>query len=290
MAPRNAEVLWPVIHFLRRGYAARMSTNTINRDVARELMIGDVDYNRHGLNYSQLRRPDPRIAAKIHAALGEARTVVNVGAGAGSYEPTDRTVVAIEPFAAMRAQRPAHLSPAVRATAENLPFDDRSFDAAMACLTIHQWPDKAKGLAEVRRVTRGPIVIMTFDFDALHRFWLMDYAPELAEAERVRLQTIDELKQILAPLATRVRVEPIPIPIDCTDGFTEAYYARPERMVDPAVRAAQSVWNFVPAAVVARFEADLRRDLASGAWDKKYGSIRSEPMFHGSLRLVVAEG
>lgn len=259
----------------------------------RPAAAGDVDYDRHGLNYSQLRRPDPRIAAQIHAALGPpatTRTIINVGAGAGSYEPTDRHVVAVEPYAAMRAQRPRHLAPAIRAAAESLPFDDNAFDAALASLTIHQWPDKKKGLAEVRRVTRGPIVILTFDFDALHRYWLMDYVPELAEAERVRLGTIDELERTLAPFASRVRVEPIPIPIDCTDGFTEAYYARPERLVDPVVRAAQSVWKFVSPDIERRFQQSLTDDLASGEWDRKYGRYRTQPELHGALRLVVCEG
>lgn len=253
---------------------------------------GDVDYDRHGHCYSTLRRPDPRIAAQIHAALGPpetTRAIINVGAGAGSYEPTDRYVVPVEPFAAMRAQRPPHLAPAVRAAAESLPFDDNTFDAALASLTIHQWPDKRRGLAELRRVTRGPIVILTFDFDALTRFWIMDYAPELAEGERTRLGTMDELRALLAPHASRVRVDEVPIPIDCTDGFTEAYYARPERLTDPRVRAAQSVWKFIPPGVEARFEQELTRDLASGAWDRAYAQFRAMPEFHGALRLVIGD-
>ncbi len=254
--------------------------------------IGDVNYDALGHGYSNLRKPDPRIAAQIHAALGPPttnRTIINVGAGAGSYEPTDRYVVPIEPFATMRAQRPKHLAPAVRATAENLPFDDNSFDAALASLTIHQWPDKAKGLAELRRVTRGPIVIMTFDVDEFRRFWLMDYAPELDAGDRARMGTMDELRTLLAPHTSRVRVEEVPIPIDCTDGFTEAYYARPERLTDPRVRAAQSVWKFIAPGVEARFEHQLRADLASGAWDRKYAHFRAMSVFQGALRLVVGE-
>ena len=168
--------------------------------------IGDVNYDALGHDYSNLRKPDPRIAAQIHAALGPpttSRTLINVGAGAGSYEPTDRYVVPIEPFATMRAQRPKHLAPAVRATAENLPFDDNSFDAALASLTIHQWPDKAKGLAELRRVTRGPIVIMTIYVDEFRRFWVMDYAPELDAGDRARMGTIAELRTLLAPHTSR---------------------------------------------------------------------------------------
>lgn len=254
--------------------------------------IGDVNYDALGHDYSNLRKPDPRISAQIHAALGPSsinRIIINVGAGAGSYEPTDRYVVPIEPFATMRAQRPKHLAPAVRATAENLPFDDNAFDAALASLTIHQWPDKAKGLAELRRVTRGPIVIMTFDVDEFHRFWLMNYAPELDAGDRARMGTIDDLRTLLAPHTSHIRVEKVPIPIDCTDGFTEAYYARPERLTDPRVRAAQSVWKFIAPGVEARFEQHLKADLASGAWDRKYAHFRTMPTFHGALRLVIAE-
>src|ERR1700754_1090627 len=143
------------------------------------LSTGDFDYDAHGQFYAHQRRTDPRIAALVHAALGSAQTVLNVGAGAGSYEPADRHVIAIEPSAAMRAQRPAHLVPAVHGVAENLPLDDRSVDAAMATLTVHQWGDLEKGLGDRGRVTRGPIVVLTFDGDALDRLWLGDYAPEL---------------------------------------------------------------------------------------------------------------
>ena len=139
---------------------------------------GDFDYERAGAGYARLRRTDPRLAAHVHAALGEARTVLNVGAGAGSYEPEDRYVVAVEPSAAMRAQRPAG-RPAVDAVAEALPFDDDSFDAAMAMITVHQWSDLERGLAELRRVARGPVVILTFDPDAMLDFWLADYVPEV---------------------------------------------------------------------------------------------------------------
>jgi len=145
-------------------------------------LAGDFDYTHHAATYINHRRADPRIAAHIHAALGNARTVLNVGAGAGSYEPLDRHVIAIEPSPSMRTRRPRHLVPAIDARAESLPLDDQSIDAAMAILTIHQWADWRCGVTELRRVTRGPIVIMTFDGDALHRFWLADYAPELIDA------------------------------------------------------------------------------------------------------------
>ncbi len=246
---------------------------------------GDVDYEVHGHGYARRRRTDPRIAALVHAALGDARTVLNVGAGAGSYEPDDRHVVAVEPSAAMRAQRPPHRAPAVIATAEHLPFDDATFDAAMAMVTVHQWSDPAAGLAELRRVARGPVVVLTFDGDALDRWWLADYAPELLAAERTRYPAIDE---IVALLGGRADVRVVPVPLDCVDGFTEAFYGRPEAFLDPVVRAAQSAWGFVDAAAAARSMARLRDDLASGAWDQRYREWRTRAEFAGSLRLVVS--
>ena len=135
---------------------------------------GDFDYDKQGGGYTQIRRPDPKIAAMIHQALGDARIVLNVGAGAGSYEPTDRQVIAVEPSAVMRSQRPPHLTPAIHGVAEALPLDDQSVDASMALVTVHQWPDLKKGLNELRRVTRGAIVVMTFDGTELYRFWLAD--------------------------------------------------------------------------------------------------------------------
>jgi SAM-dependent methyltransferase len=243
---------------------------------------GDVDYESTGHGYATRRRPDPRIAARIHQALADARTVLNVGAGAGSYEPADRYVLAVEPSARMRAQRPSGAAPALRAYAEDLPFDDDSFDAAMATVTVHQWSDPARGLAELRRVARGPVAVLTFDGDALDRFWLADYAPQLIEEERRRYPAV---AAVAAALGSSAEVIDVPVPIDCSDGFTEAFYARPESLLDPAVRAAQSAWNFVadPEAAVTR----LRADLASGAWDVRYGHLRTQPSFAGSLRLVV---
>lgn len=251
----------------------------------RTASAGDVDYEKTGTGYAARRRTDPRIAALVHEALAEARTVVNVGAGAGSYEPTDRHVIAIEPSKAMRAQRPAHLSPAIDAIAENLPLDDDSVDAAMAMITIHQWTDLRRGLGELRRVARGPVVVLTFDGDALDRFWLADYAPELIAAERQRYPAIDSIREALGGTS---RVSPVPVPIDCVDGFTEAFYARPERFLEPAVRGAQSAWGFVTPDVVERFVTRLASELESGKWEERYGDWRRRPTFEGSLRLVVA--
>ncbi|MEU4217394.1 class I SAM-dependent methyltransferase [Actinoplanes sp. NPDC026623] len=245
---------------------------------------GDFDYETRGHDYAAQRRPDPRIAALIHAALGPARTVLNVGAGAGSYEPADRYVLAVEPSARMRAQRPATAAPALDATAEHLPFDDDSFDAAMATVTVHQWPDPGRGLAELRRVARGPVAVLTFDGDALDRLWLAEYAPELMAVERRRYPPI---ATIAAAIGAGTEVIAVPIPIDCVDGFTEAYYARPERFLDPRVRAAQSAWSFVDDAAATRAVDRLRADLDSGAWDTRHGHLRAQPWFIGSLRLLV---
>jgi Methyltransferase domain len=246
---------------------------------------GDIDYDAHGGGYAQVRRTDPRIARHVHAALGDARTVLNVGAGAGSYEPDDRYVVAVEPSARMRAQRPASAVPALDGVAERLPFDDGSFDAVMAMVTVHQWSDLAKGLAEARRVARGPVVVLTFDGDALDGYWLARYAPELVAAERRRYPAIGV---IAAGTGSRSEVTAVPVPIDCVDGFTEAYYARPEMFLDPRVRAAQSAWTFVADADEERGVARLAADLASGAWDAEFGALRRQPEFVGSLRLIVS--
>lgn len=248
-------------------------------------MRGDVDYDRTGTGYGRQRQADPRIAADIHAELGDARTVLNVGAGAGSYEPVDRYVLAVEPSAVMRAQRPAGAGLAIEAVAESLPLDDGAVDAVMATATVHQWSDLAAGLAEMRRVSRGPVVVLAFDGPALERFWLNDYAPELIAAEQRRYPAIET---VAAGLGGRVEISPVPIPIDCTDGFTEAFYARPERLLDAPVRRAQSSWGFVGPDVEPRFVATLSDDLRSGRWDKRYGDWRSRPTYDGSLRLIVS--
>jgi SAM-dependent methyltransferase len=255
-------------------------------DSLEPIPAGDVDYGKHGQGYARKRQTDPRIARRVHKALGEARTVLNVGAGAGSYEPEDRHVVAIEPSATMRAQRPRHLVPAIHGIAEQLPLDDQSVDAAMALLTVHQWRDLEKGLRELRRVTRGPIVALTFDGNALDRFWLADYAPELIAIERRRFPG---LETIINGLGGARDAEVIPIPRDCVDGFAEAYYARPEAFLEAAVRDSQSAWSFLGEEDVMRIVKALGDDLKSGAWDRKYGEWRTRPWFEGSLRLIVSD-
>jgi hypothetical protein len=234
------------------------------------------------VGYSARRRADPRIEAQIHAALGDARTVVNVGAGAGSYEPRDRHVIAVEPSAAMRAQR---ATPAVIGVAEALPFDDDSFDAALAIATIHQWPDVEAGLRELRRVARGPVVVFTWDGPSLRGFWLSEYVPELRAAEAARMP---DLARVAAALGGSVSVNPVPIPHDCSDGFIEAFYARPEALLDPEVRAAQSAWAFADPAAVTRGLERLAADLETGEWDARHGHLRTRTEYVGAPHLVVA--
>jgi SAM-dependent methyltransferase len=248
---------------------------------------GDFDYERAGDGYATARRPDPRIAALVHAALGHGASVVNVGAGAGSYEPSDRAVVAVEPSAAMRSQRPPAAAPVIDAVAEALPFADRAFDAAMAMVTVHQWRDKAAGLRELRRVSRGPVVVLTFEAAALDRLWLDEYAPELAAAERHRYPS---LAAIDAALGGGTEAVPVPVARDCPDGFTEAYYARPEAFLEERVRRGQSAWAFLAPGVEERFVERLGAALASGEWDRRHGPLRQAPEFVGALRLVVQPG
>jgi SAM-dependent methyltransferase len=248
---------------------------------------GDADYGAIGASYARYRRPDARIAARIGEALGAARTVLNVGAGAGSYEPAGREVTPVEPSASMRAQRPAGLAEAVDATAEDLPFADDSFDAAMTTFSVHQWGDLGAGLREVRRVTRGPVVILTCDPGRLRRFWLTDYAPEVIDTEALRYPAVEAISD---GLGGPVDVTVVPVPLDCTDGFNEAFYGRPEALLDPAARLSCSAWSFVGAAVHDRFTRDLSRDLATGAWDDRYGRLRTQPALDGSLVLVTSRG
>jgi hypothetical protein len=245
---------------------------------------GDVDYATLAEGYRRYRRPDARIEAAIQAALGGAHTVLNVGAGAGSYEPMDRAVTAVEPSASMRAQRPTN-RPAIDATAEALPFDDATFDASMATFSVHQWPDVGAGLAEMRRVTRGPVTILTVDPAMVEQFWLSDYAPEVMSTEASRYPHLD---RIAGALGGDVAVTVVPVPFDCTDGFNQAYYGRPELLLDAGARAANSAWSFVGPEVEDRFVRDLRADLESGVWDAKWGYLREQSDFDGALRLVVA--
>lgn len=246
---------------------------------------GDADYGRIGPGYARIRQPDPRIEAVVWTALGDARSVINVGAGAGSYEPRDLDVTAVEPSASMRAERPGDRVAAVDATAEHLPFGDQTFDAAMASVTIHQWPDAEAGLREMRRVARGPVVILTFTPDIPEPWWQPVYVPELFAVETQRMPQLD---RVAAALGGEVEVRVIPVPADCIDGFGQAFFARPERTLDADVRRAMSAWSFVDEAVEQRYVSELGDDLASGAWDEKWGRFREFAEFDVGLRLVVA--
>jgi SAM-dependent methyltransferase len=242
-------------------------------------------YDRVADGYAGVRRADPRIAAAIERALGDARSVANVGAGTGNYEPVDREVVAIEPSAEMRARRPRGAAPCLDGTAEALPLEDDSVDAAMAVLTIHHWRDSAAGLAEMRRVARQRVVVLTFDVDVAEDYWFVaDYLPETATADRERTPTIGETVALMGGAG----VEAVPIPWDCTDGFLGAYWRRPEAYLDPDVRAGISTFQVVDAARSADALARLEEDLRSGAWDERHGDLRAQESLDLGYRLLVA--
>ncbi|TWI77982.1 methyltransferase family protein [Lacibacter cauensis] len=244
------------------------------------------DYDKLGQKYSGYRQTDTRIAKYVSDALADAITILNVGAGTGSYEPIDRYVVAVEPSIVMRSQRLENGKiPAINAKADNLPFDDNSFDASMAMITVHHWPDINKGLKELRRVTKGQVIIMTFDPAELDNFWNVHYFPELIEVEKARYPTIDFIKN---SLGGNCEVVAIPIPLDCVDGFQEAFYGRPEAFLEKEVRLSQSAWGFLPKGVEEKLVQSLQDDLQSGEWDKKYGHFRTQPTFTCALRLIIS--
>jgi SAM-dependent methyltransferase len=248
---------------------------------------GDANYGTIGKSYASYRQPEPSIFALIDECLGNAKTVLNVGAGAGSYEPVDRDVTAVEPSASMRAQRPAHLVAAIDAVAEKLPFPDKHFDASMGTFTVHQWPSLDAGLAEMRRVTRGPVLILTCDPDEVQNFWLNDYAPDVLSAESRRYPSMDAIQE---GFGTDIEIIPVPIPLECRDGFNEAYYGRPEMLLDDLARLSCSAWSFVESSVSAAYIERLKSELRSGEWDERYGHLRTEPEYYGSLYLVVSPG
>ncbi|MEW9550563.1 class I SAM-dependent methyltransferase [Nonomuraea sp. NPDC050783] len=248
-------------------------------------MSGTQLYDSIGATYTLTRRTDPRIAARIWAALGDAGTVLNVGAGTGSYEPPGRYVLAVEPSALMRAQRPPGAAPCLAGSAGELPFDDRSFDAAMAVASVHHWPDPVAGLRELRRVARR-VVVFTHDTSAegwLHRFWLTrDYLPEVAGLLAGR-PSVSELAGAIG-----ARTEPVPVPWDCADGFFEAYWRRPEAYLDESVRRGMSVWTRVGPEAERRAVRDLRDDLASGRWAGRNRDLLDLDEAELGLRLLIA--
>lgn len=239
-------------------------------------------YDRIGVGYSEYRRPDARVAARIEAALGPSRSVLNVGAGAGSYEPADRLVVAAEPSVEMIRQRSTTAARAVQATAERLPFRDGSFDAALAILTVHHWPDRQRGLAEMRRVARERVVIFTWDREQ-PGFWLVqDYLPEIPQMDRRIFPTLDEIEAVIGP----IEVEPLAIPADCSDGFLGAYWRRPASYLDARVRAAISSFSkFDASAGIAR----LAEHLQNGTWIERYGELRMLSELDVGYRVVIAK-
>jgi SAM-dependent methyltransferase len=250
--------------------------------------VTDARYDTIGATYSGTRREDPRLRERIHAALGDARTVVNVGAGAGSYEPRDRHVIAIEPSDVMAGQRPPELAPAIRASAGSLPLRDRAVDAAMALVTIHHWDaEREAGVRELRRVARGPVVIVTYDPRVSGRMWLAaEYVPEVAELDD-RIFPVPE--RLADWLGGDVRVETLALPRDCTDWMFGSFWAHPERVLDPVARANTSGFARMDPAAVDRAVERLTRDLESGAWDARHGELRALDAYDAGLRLIVAE-
>jgi hypothetical protein len=239
-------------------------------------------YDELGTTYARTRASDPRIQAQIDRALGDARTVVNVGAGTGSYEPRDRAVTAVEPSAVMIAQRPPDAAPCIQASAEQLPFADGSFDAALAILTVHHWTDLERGVAELQRVAPR-VVIVTWDADYGERFWLTrDYVRASIEHDRARFPPIDRLAALLGP---GTAVEPVPVPHDCSDGFCGAFWRRPEAYLDPEVRAGISNLKELEGQSGEGL-ARLRADLASGAWRERQVELLDADTWDVGYRIV----
>lgn len=236
-------------------------------------------YDSIGLNYSNLRKPDVRIAARIQAALADAKTVLNVGAGAGSYEPKNKIVTALEPSAEMIAQRPKATTNSVQGCAESIPFADKSFDASMAVLTIHHWSDQAKGAAEMRRVTRGKIVFLTYD-PAFRGFWLFDYFPDLVTLDEEQMPGLSLYEDWFGP----IQITNVDIPADCTDGFLAGYWKRPSAYLDPRVRRAMS--SFWALGDQSAGLQKLQADLESGHWHERYGDVMNENSLDCGYRLV----
>jgi len=241
-------------------------------------------YDEIGTTYTNTRRADPHIAAAIRDALGDARSVANVGAGAGSYEPEDRDVVAVEPSRTMIERRPVGAAPVRRGTAEALPLEDSSVDAAMAVFTIHHWRDFSAGLAELRRVARHRIVILTWDKAFAGGFWLTrDYIPELEEWSVEHYPSIDEIEAEVGPLERRV----LPISRDCRDGFLRSFWGRPERYLDDEVRKNISQFNLIEPTAITRGIGRLANDLTSGDWDRRHRHLRALDTLDLGYRILV---
>jgi SAM-dependent methyltransferase len=246
-------------------------------------------YDRIGRGYAKVRRPDPRIAERVGRALGDAQSVVNVGAGTGSYEPVDREVVAVEPSEVMISQRPPGAAPAIQALAESLPFEDDRFDASMAMITAHHWPDPPAGIGEMMRVARDRVVLLSFDPEPLRDLWLVtEYFPRALEYHAEAMRPLEEQAAMFTGAAS-VSVEEVPVRSGCPDSFFCALWDRPEMHLDPEVRQGSSVWHAMEEAEVEAGLAALAADLESGAWDERHGHLREAPELDVGLRLIVAE-
>ena len=243
-------------------------------------------YDSIGHGYARMRREDPGIAAAIDDALGSARSVLNVGAGTGSYEPRGRHVVAIEPSDVMTAQRPAIRVPAIKASAGSIPLRDGSVDAAMAILSVHHWDEeRERGVREMRRVARGQVILLTYDASVSARMWLAgEYFPEVAERDKCIFPTMCQLK---AWLGGDVRIDAIPLSRDTPDWMLGSFWAHPERVLDAQARAATSGFSCMDDSVVDRVVGAVARDLENGSWDSRYGHLRDLAAFDVGLRLVV---
>ena len=239
-------------------------------------------YDTIGAGYAALRKPDPRIAEAINRALGAARTVLNVGAGAGSYEPVDRSVTALEPSAEMTRQRSPDVVPVLLGIAEGLPFRDDAFDAAMAVLTVHHWSDVEAGLLEMRRVAKNRVVILTFD-PAGPYFWLADYIPQIVDLDQPIMPVLGAYERILGETSVQI----VPVPHDCTDGFLGAYWRRPRAYLDARARAAIS--TFAKLGDVSTALGKLERDLDTGLWAERYGRLLTLESMDIGYRLVIAD-
>jgi SAM-dependent methyltransferase len=244
-------------------------------------------YDQIGLGYCSTRRPDPRIAAQIHEALGDSRSIVNVGAGAGSYEPCDREVLPIEPSETMIAQRAHERRAAIWGYAESLPLATNSVDAGMACMTLHHWADWRIGVQELRRVARKRVVIFTYDHSYDMRFWLLrDYLPKLARLDRARFPALDEQR---VAVGDDVRVETVPIPHDCEDGFLAAFWRRPWAYLDERVRTGMSIFHLPGAERLLDGLDVLAEDLQTGRWEDRNREVLEREELDLGYRLLVAE-
>jgi hypothetical protein len=243
-------------------------------------------YQVIGMGYADHRRPDPRIGDVIDRSLGSAKTVINVGAGSGSYEPGQRQVTAVEPSTVMIGQRPYGAAPCVQGYAESLPFPDESFDAGMAILTVHHWTDAPAGLAELRRVSARQTVL-TWDPAVIARFWLVEeYLPEIAAAES-ELATLDLIRAEFERHGARVTVTPVPVPADCIDGFLAAYWRRPQSYLDPRIRASISALANLDQAHVEHAMKRLATDLTSGRWHENHSDLLATGTLDVGYRLIT---